>query len=472
MDTELMKNRAAAGPGSKRVWRRAVITTSVLGGMLLSGIAILPSAVMSSSHRDRVLNLQFGKLGLTATSGSGSGGWLTAFTFNDIVLADESGQVNCTIESLRTSEPLLRLLTGPRDLGRITIVQPDLKVALDDDGKLPLKRPKKDPAAKKWDVALDLQDASFAVSVPWRKLPIVELAHLDISCGVTTEKDGRWLTTEPIEIFNHESLSSAHTEQNLALIAPVLSQATELSGDVSVRLEGLRARLEDDNASWLPIHGTATFHTVEARLKKEWVLQVSQLMGLTTGPTVANRLQIVRESTVDFEVSQKGIYHHGLAFLLPDLAASLQIESSGHVGLDECLDLALSIQLPQLLSRGPVMDLLAKMVRGPLQLSVKGTVSEPKLVTPPGLSVMDQLAGNLSAQNQATPPPTVQSAVIKLIGLAASPAASGESDTTEEITSGILNIIRAAKAAKKAAPAKDAAAKESRPKIRRKRNDQ
>ncbi|MCP4509685.1 MAG: hypothetical protein GY826_25190, partial [Fuerstiella sp.] len=65
----------------KQKWRRAVVATSVLGGMLFSGVAILPTAVMRSTYRDTVLNAAFSMYGLTASSAAGAGGWLTPVVF-------------------------------------------------------------------------------------------------------------------------------------------------------------------------------------------------------------------------------------------------------------------------------------------------------------------------------------------------------------------------------------------------------
>ena len=134
----------------RRSWRRAIVATSVVGGMLLSGMSVLPWAVMSSSHRDSILNARFEKFGLTATSKSGSGGWLDAFSFDDITVTDETGQINCAIKSIQVSKSLLSILTSGGDLGTITVIEPVLRAALDEDGKLPLQLPEaNDDSGKK-----------------------------------------------------------------------------------------------------------------------------------------------------------------------------------------------------------------------------------------------------------------------------------------------------------------------------------
>lgn len=463
MDAEKPQTTTAR-PQSKRRWRRAMVATTVVGSMVLSGLGLLPSAVMKSSHRDRLLNERVAKFGLTATSGSGSGGWLTAIAFHDVEFRNTDGQFVCKIKTLQLSKSLLSLLVSERDLGTLTVVQPDVYVRLNEDGSWPLdlKSHKPDDAdadseeaarereKNRWDIAFDVQNAGFVLEVPWREMPIVEIAGVDVLGAVTTQEDGRWLNIEPIELFDRQPLSEAHTEQNLALVAPILSQTTSLRGEISARLDAISMRLDDDQSSPYPIRGQVALHNVEAELKKEWAIQVSQAIGQLTRRDVPSRLQIVQESTIDFEVNEQGIYHEGLAFLLPDVMGTTTVHSSGLVALDDSLDLTLSVQLPQMFTRNSFLSALTKMVSKPLVFRVEGTTENPKLVTPPGMGLTDQLAGNLDPQNAGTPPPSVQGAVMDLFGSAASPDGQQSADG---IASGVLNIIRAAQEARKDEPA-------------------
>ncbi|MEQ9411601.1 MAG: hypothetical protein RIK87_28060 [Fuerstiella sp.] len=459
MDTEKTDDRPGSGARPRR-WRRAAVASSVIGGMLFSGLAVLPLAVMNSSHRDALLNAQFQPYGLTVTSESGAGTWVTPVVLTNITLTDESGQIQCIIREIRTSRTMTGLLLHGGDLGTITFVEPVLQVALDEQGRLPAGLfqqsespddgrntpllPKQTP-----DLAVEVAGGTFVLSVPWRRLPIVDLGGLDVSAAITRQEEGRWLDVAPVQVFDHERISESHTEQNLALIAPVLSQSTSLTGDVSVRMNGLRLPLDGQpTVTATPISGTAVFHSVEARLKKDWVVQISRLLGRVTGATVPDRLQIVQDSPVAFEVDERGIYHHGLAFLLPQIAPDMTLESSGMVGLDEKLDLALSLQLPRLAAQNPFMAALAKMTWLPFQLQVKGTVDQPELVTPPGFSVVDQMSRNVDPEGHEIEPPALEKSVIDLIGAVSSPDPERSADG---IVGGVLNIIRATQKAKETA---------------------
>lgn len=475
METEKTDAGRQSTPARNRRWRRAVVATSVLGGMLFSGIAILPIAVLNSSHRDALLNSRFEKHGLTVASESAVGSWVTPISLRNIAIIDESGQIQCTIREVQTSRTILGLLAHGGDLGTITFVEPVLHVTLDENGRLPprLLTPDEsdedpaeaaDAAGSRPSVAFEVAGGAFVLSVPWRPMPIVEVDGLNVSAAVTNRPDGRWLTVSPVQIFDHERLSESHTEQNLALIAPVLSQSTSLTGEVSVFLNGLEVLLDGDEDPVIPISGAATFHTVEARLKKDWATQLSQLAGRTVGARIPDRLQIVRDSQVAFEVDEIGIHHHGLAFLLPEIAPDLSIESSGTVGLDERLNLALSVQLPQLLPQNPLMAALSRFARFPLRLQVQGTVDDPKLVTPPGFSLVDQLAQNADPEGFTPEPPPVSTSVLELIDAAAS---SNPDRAADGIVGGIFNIIRSAQKAKADAPPQEPRPKKIKKKRRR-----
>ena len=457
-----MESEKAESTPKKRSWRRAAVASSVVGGMLISGLAVLPLAVMNSSHRDQILNERLSKQGLTATSESGSGSWVTPIVISNLELRDETGRLSIVIRELRTSRTVFGLLMNGGSLGKFTLLEPTVKVELDENGKLPpglFAKEDDEDAEQKPGFEIEVVDGEFELSVPWRPLPIVELDDLDITTSVTNKDGGRWLDVSPVQIFDHEQISESHTEQNLALIAPVLSQSTALSGEISARLNGITVQLDADPSPAIPFSGEAVFHSVEARLKKEWTTQISQMIGKTIGAEIPDRLEIAKDSSVEFSVDEEGIHHQGLAFLLPEIARDMQIQSSGTVGLDEQLNLALAVQMPQIASSNPLMAVFSKMMRMPFQLQVKGTVDEPTLVSPAGFSVVDQMSRNLSPDAQVAEPPSVQNSVLGLVG-------ATTSDDPEEVAggvvSGVLNIIRAAKKAKENAPPKEKPAKEKR----------
>lgn len=451
MEPEKADKTMEAVSQPKRKWRRAIVTTSVLCGMVFTGVAIAPIAVMNSSFRDSVLDSRLKALGLTATSASGSGSWVTPFEFRDILITDETGRVRLSIESIVASKSLAGLIFHGGDLGTFTVTKLDFLIETDEDGNLPLKMPERSDQTGLPTVAFDIHDAAFQLVAPWRPLPVVDLQQLEISGTVATLETGRWLSLDRVQVFDHEQLSDAHTQQNLALIAPVLAQTTALDGKVSVVLDETRIRLDGDEKMPIRLRGDAVFHSVEAKLRKEWAAQISQMIGGVTGQSGNSRLQVARDSAVHFQVSDKGVYHEGLVLLLPDLASRVRVESSGVVGLDENLDLTFGVQLPQAASGGALMSIFSKIFSAPLRVHVRGTVSEPKLEAPVGFSIVDQLSRNVAPEQHTDQPPPVAESVIKLISSSLTAPDEGQG---EAIAGSALNILRAAREAKKNAPPK------------------
>lgn len=464
--------KSESSPSPKRRWRRAAVTTSVLGGMLFSGLAVLPFAVMNSTHRDEMLNSRFEPLGLTIVTESGSGSWVTPVVLSNVKLKDKTGRVQCVIKEIRTSRTVTGLVLNGGDLGKITIVQPNITVQLDDEGKFPpglfANDLPDDPSQPKPNVAFEIIDAGFTLSVPWRSIPIVELFDVDIAAAISNKEDGRWLEVSPVQLMDKQAIDDRHSQQNLAFIAPVLSLSTDLAGEASVQLHELSVRLDAKEDKSIRASGEAVFHSVEARLEKDWVVQISRMLGQSIGANLPDRLQIARDSRVDFAVDEQGVHHTGLAFLLPEIVGNMNIQSSGTVGLDETLDLAMNVQLPQLGGGNAFMSLLSQMTQLPYTLQVKGTVAEPKLVMPKGFSLADQMAHNMNPENPPSEPPSVANSVFDLIGSASSP---DPQERTGGILGGVLNLIRAGERAKENAPPKPPKPlKEERKRKRKNRN--
>lgn len=443
-------------PPSRQRWRKAFVATSILAGMLGSGVALTPGIVLHSGYRDVVLTRVLGRQKLSVTSTSGSGGWLTPIRIDGIRLIDRNEQVEITISSLQLSKSVFELIRNRSDLGQIAVIQPKVHIRLNEDGKLTgfQSDPEADsssgenPKRHRLNVEqlqFDIVDSSFRLDVPWRKLPIVDLNSIDISGQITTDADGKWLSVNPIEIFNHQPLSREHSEQNLAMIAPILSQVTQISGEVSVHLNAVRHQLDGGSGGLPQLSGSTVFHSMNAELLPKWSNSIRRLMSSSTTDQLPARLEIAKDSGVTFKVDADGVHHQGLAFLLPDIARDLRIESSGVVHTDESLDMNLSVQLPHGNGAGSFLNMLTRMTRIPISLRVVGTVSEPKLVMPEGLTMLDDLSMRLSPDGTVEPPKEVPGAVKDLIRSA---VGSTPGTPPDQLTGNIIELIRAIRQSK------------------------
>ena len=426
-------------------WRRAVAGTSVIVAMLITGTGLIPPILINTSWRNRLLESALDQPGWTITAEVATGGWLTPLEFQSVHVADDESLLSCEIQRIRTSKGLLGLIFGGDDRGTVTLVEPMVHVRVPEDGRSPSLVSHKKTTLLEYRVI----DGGLTVSVPWRPAPIIDVDGLDLQGRVAMDETGRrTLFADAAQILDHAPVTDAHTHQNLALVAPVLSQSTRITGTASVWLDAIRVPLDGDEIPSMPLRGRVQFHTLNAQLRKEWVQQLAMFTGALTGTHVPAKIEIVQDSSIEFVVSQDGIEHQGMAFLLPDLARDLQVTTSGTIGLDDRLDLTLEIALPKVTSAGgPLLSMLAAVTSQPLQLAVKGTVSEPQLQLPSGTDLLGEITRRVSPAQYQPTAPNVTSAVLEVMqtGTNSPPQGSGQ-----KITGDVLNLIRAVREQSKA----------------------
>jgi hypothetical protein len=422
---------------SRPKWRRAVAGTSVIVAMLITGTGLIPPILINTTWRNRLLESAVAQPGWTVTAEMATGGWLTPLEFHSVHIADDESLLTCEIHRLRTSKGLLGFLWGGDDLGKITLVEPMLAVSVPEDGRSPTLVSNKKNTLLEYEVI----DGGLTLNVSRRSDPIVDVDGLDLQGRVALDEDGqRTLYADAAQIFDHAQLADALTRQNLALVAPVLSQSTRITGTASVWLDAFEVPLDGAEIPSIPLHGRARFHTLNAQLRRDWVQQLALFTGAMAGAQVPGKIEIVQDSDIEFVVGKDGIEHQGMAFLLPELARDLQVTSSGTIGLDERLDLMLEISLPKVTSAGgPLLSMLAAFSAQPLQLAVKGTVSEPQLQMPAGTDLLGEITRRVSPAQYQPTAPNVTSAILEVMQNGKNnPQGSGE-----KITGDVLNLIRA-----------------------------
>lgn len=417
------------------------MATGVAVGAIVCAGALIPAALNHATSRNALLNQALNEKGLSASSGSSTGGWLTPFEFHDVVVSDEAGQVQCRIDTLKTGRSIVDhlLADGPVT---VTLVRPNLDVALDDEGRLLLDSTAEESTD---DISFRIEDGAITLRVPWRDLPIVELNALEIQGTVVHEANGRWLTVDEIEVLDHAKLSDRHTEQNLALVAPLVSQATSLQGTVSARLNPVRICLDKEiDADQVLLDGTVQIHNMEAHLRQQWSRSLVQLVGHFNQNPLPPHLSLISDSAINFSVTSHGIHHSGFSLVLPDIADGVTVDSSGTLQLDEQLDLALNIQLPATQRSGSsLLNTLVSLVRAPIQLRVTGTVSSPTVTTPDGRPILEEITQRVDSSSGR--PSSVAGSLGKIIQAGAT---KDKATRKRELPGRIFGLIRAIEDAK------------------------
>ena len=445
-----MPSPAKPGSAIANSWRRAIVASSLLFAIVGTAVVCTPAIVTQTALRNQLLGDSFDGLGLTSVVSDASGGWLKPVVMQGIELKDAQGRTVCRIREIRTSKGFLGFLSGDTDLGQLTLVEPDTEIHLNEDGSWPLPFPATPSTVT---CSFLIEQGKFKLVVPWRPTPIVELSGLNMSGAVAKDPSGqRMLTVDPFQLFDHEQISEVHSQQNLAMIAPVLSQSTELRGSASVWIDEIRMPLDgvvgEATPTPFPINGRAQFHSLGARLKSELVRQLAMLGGQSTAARLPDRLEIIRDSEVAFSINELGIHHQGMTFLLPELAQGFVARTSGTIAMDEGLDLLLTVQLPQPSSaqlQNPTLALLSQLAKQPIQLVIKGTVSNPVLQASPDFALLDELSRRMAPEQHFEQPKPVTQAMFELIeGVSQADKEKAQAD----LPGGIFNLIRSIKAEK------------------------
>lgn len=445
-----MDERVQQSPKRFRRWIAAGV-----GCFVILAVAGTPAILVHTSARNVLLSTAIHSETLQASAESADGGWFRPLEFHNLQLVDAAGQVTCSIGRLQTSRGLLAfLLDGDAPL-HVSLHDARLKVDLNEDGSWPgCGRQHSSESVLHYSI----HGGAFQLNAPWRSLPIVDLAELNINGRIGPDATGRrQLFVEPCSLLNETRISDSHASQNLALIAPILSQTTRIAGTASVRLDAITVPLDGaDSSNPLPLRGQAVFHKLDASLRNEFLGQLKRLLPAAE-TAIASRIEVLEDLTVSFEVTKTGIRHSGMVVLLPELARNLRITSSGNIGLDESLQLDLEIQLPQL-AQEPAAEpngsqtqspafaaLLAGLASQPLRIEVIGTVSQPKFALPGGMTLASEFlrrltpveTGDTTGADQASSFPGA------VFGLIRNISDSDQNSRSQQLPGSILNLIRA-----------------------------
>jgi hypothetical protein len=423
-------------------WHRTGVTTSVTAGVLFTVALAIPALINHTGYRDVILNQVLQKHGFAGKSARSTGGWLTEFEYHNVRFSGAENRIQGQVATVKTGKSICSHFLG--QLPTMIFIGPQLRISLDDNGKLPLNS---GASPGSGELAFETQDAEIVLEVPWREIPIVEITDIDLRGRIEQDADGRWLSLEATDVFQHARLSERHTQQNLALVAPVLSQTTSLTGEVSARIDPVRMRIDDAARTDEPLlSGTVQIHSLNAQLRKKWSRDIIRIISGFSQASVPAEMDLVSQSTVEFEVRADGIYHSGFSLLLPEVSNGLTVASSGMLYLDEKVDLALNIQMPMLRkSNSPLLNAIAQVAQAPLQLRVTGTVSDPQIVTSDGVSLPAEIAGRINPALHLEDPHSVAGAVNQIIH-----AGARETGDKRKLPGRIFGLIRSIEAAKKA----------------------
>lgn len=209
--------------------------------------------------------------------------------------------------------------------------------------------------------------------------------RLTTAAAVTLDPPPQALSLQPGPLVTDVAISREVSDKALKYIAPVFADAARVEGRFSMGLSELAVPLEQPAGA--PPAGRATgrlqVHTVRVTpgpSVAQWIGVVKQIEGVARngveGVAAARETTLVsiRDQAIDFQLVEGRVYHRGLRFEVGDAV----VESTGSVGLDETLDLVLSVPiLDEWIDRKP--QLLGRLRGQAVRIPVRGTFNRPKV---------------------------------------------------------------------------------------------
>ncbi len=352
--------------------RRAISLAAVLLLLLLA-----PRLLTHTPMRSWLLSAIVGKRDLLVQAGAASGGWLQPLSFEQVSLLHTAGSLECTIGKVQTGISLLQYLISPPDSFAVSANSVQLTVHIDEEGRWPtLDSDGRTVERLRWAIT----EGTLVLTVPWRPVPLINLQQLAISGRIEPDSHGhRQLEIDACRLLDHTPLDDSHAQQNLALVAPVLSQTTNITGSASLALDALRIPLDGvEEFSPFPLRGTVVLHQLQAKLTEQILQQVTDAFGKLP-VTLPAQITAPRESRIAFEVSEAGIRHQQMRFGFKGLTPAVQIATSGILRLDETIQLTLSLQAGWAQLLRPPWNILANLGLQRFSMRATGSVDAPVL---------------------------------------------------------------------------------------------
>lgn len=187
----------------------------------------------------------------------------------------------------------------------------------------------------------------------------------------------------PGQVLTDVEVTPEISDRMLKYIAPVLADATRSQGVFSLKVTGasgplsplkqltVQGQLDAQNVLVTP--GPATIEWVQLAQQIEALVKQGEASVLLGGPAAETKLLVIGQKTINFTVKDGLVHHEGLEFQIGEVT----VRSSGTVGLDETLDIVLTIPVKDAWLDGRPM--LAGLQGKELKIPIRGTFGDQKI---------------------------------------------------------------------------------------------
>jgi hypothetical protein len=363
---------------------------AVVAVVAVLGAAGIPWLLSSPDSVSRLVAKVAPALQADVRCGKVSLGWVGPLVFEDVHVVPRDGSHEpITVRRVEVSHGLAGILLSMGDLGRLRIEGLEARVVFDADRNSNLKTliipaadaadpaggPPRPPRRSPVRVQVDLADAVVRIEGPWNPEPWVS-DPINVRARLVAA-DGGWSEwrVDPVQLLADARLEPAVAQGVLAYIAPVLADATRTGGRFSLRLDGATIPVGAPESTHLS--GVLSMHAVDLGPGPLVRDVIAALPGRLPAPPA---IRIADQSHVEFQLSDRRVWHKGLAFGVPlaKPGQRLDLQSSGSVGLrDKSLDLKLELPIPGDLPQE--RPLLASLAGRTLAVRIGGELGAPRV---------------------------------------------------------------------------------------------
>jgi hypothetical protein len=431
-----------------RARRGLLVRLSVISvpGLLLLVVGLPTIAAMMGLHNVVLDRVTAGRE-LSAFAESATLGWFAPVTLREVDVKRDDLSWAVGAQSFSTEKTLLQLLMGLDDVGTVHLDRP--RVVLQ-SAAVPLSDVAADDAHRKAKAAYPplravVRDGAVEIRLPDQASPVIAIDGISFVSRTETVSDTSLLIVEPVRLFDHRKMTPELCDQGLQLIAPVLSEAAVVTGELTVELDEFQIPIStatpEERVQLTRISGRMLLHNVETGLRNPLLAEIASALAALSG----RRFTTVRaseETQVAFQVENGRVYHEGLTLLIPELSNDLTISTSGWVDLQENIDVRILVNLSGLVPSR--IEVFSSLTQTPLELHLTGTLKRPRIRFPSGRSLFDELAGRLGEVTEgsgtANGQPNLTGALSDLVG-----GLIGDKDKqpdAKRTTRGIFDLIQ------------------------------
>ena len=397
--------------GQTRAIRQLLKVLAIVFVILL----LLPVLLGKTSLRDFVLNSLVDSDKLSLQSTDASLGYFSPTSVSNLKIQTNDQKATVSFQEIAADRSWLSMLLSRPNLGNFRFDKPYVDITAQKKGATETTDAVSENGSSTTpllpNLTAEIVDAHVVVRSPPDATPPIDISGINANVRLVRKEQLSVLILEPALVFDHQPLTPQLCGKGLQLIAPLLADEVDAAGEFSLNLTKceipVRATSDDDvnKALATQISGQLQLHSASASLKNTLAANALETVMKLAGVNLPTTVTVAENVTVEFSVIDGRVHHSGLALVLPHGDRSIEILSSGSVGLDETLDLTVSIKLPEgLLGKGAVRDALTSQ---PIHLAVTGTLKSPQLRVSGEQGILRSF-GNLldstgKAQGQETP---------------------------------------------------------------------